>query len=125
MNRHNWYRDLDPACDEHPVDLEANQRLKEDADYQELRAQVLELGGMLGHLLDGEALQLWLRVEAAINDRWSQLAEEYYNLGVEAGQAARAVNDVLADAGVDAHVALAAAVRALALALARMAERIG
>jgi hypothetical protein len=100
-------------------------RLAENPEYQELRAQVRELRGMLGHLLDGEAFDLWLRVETAINDRWAMLADESCNAGVDAGLAMRVVDDVLAQARVDAHMQPAAAMRALATALARIAERLG
>ena len=100
-------------------------RLAENPEYQELRAQVRELGGMLGHLLDGEALDLWLRVETALNDRWAMFADESYNVGVDAGLAMRLVDDVLADAVVDAHMQPAAAMRTLVAALARIAERLG
>lgn len=124
MSRRDWYRDLQPASDEHPVDVEIQTRLKGDPDYQELHAQVLELGGMLGQLLDGEMLLLWLRIEAAINDRWAAFAEEAYNVGVDAGLATCVVDDVLADAGVDARLKPAAAIRALAVALARVSERL-
>ena len=124
MSRRDWYREFEPPPEEHPVDLEIQARLKNDDDYQELRAQVLELGGMLSHLLDGQTLQLWLRVEAAINDRWAAFAEEAYNVGVEAGLAKRVVDDVLADAGADARLAPTAAMRALSAALARISGRL-
>lgn len=124
MSRRDWYGEFEPPPEEHPVDLQIQVRLEDDADYQELRVQVLELGGMLSHLLDGETLQLWLRVEAAINDRWAAFAEAAYNVGVDAGLANRVVDDVLADAGADARLAPAAAVRALSAALARIAERL-
>lgn len=80
---------------------------------------------MLSHLLEGETLQLWLRVEAAINDRWATFAEEAYNVGVEAGLAMRVVDEILAQARVDARMQPAAAMRALAAALARIAEQLG
>jgi len=123
MSRHDWYRDFESPSEEHPVDLEIQNRLKECTEYRELRSQVLELGGMLGHLLDGESLNLWLRVEAAINDRWAYYSEESYNAGVDAGLAKRVVNDVLADAGIDSKLSPVAAVRALSAALARIARR--
>lgn len=125
MSRRDWYRDFEPPSEEQPVDLEVQARLRDDPEYQELRAQVLELGGMLGHLLDGEALDLWLRVEAAINDRWAMFAEESYNVGVDAGLAMRVVDDMLAQAGADPAMQPATAMRALAAALARVAERLG
>lgn len=125
MSRRDWYRDFEPPPEEHPVDLDIQARLDDDAEYQELRAQVLELGGMLSHLLDGETLQLWLRVESAINDRWSVFAEEAYNVGVDAGLAMRVVDEVLEQAGVDAPRQPAAAMRALAAALAKIAARPG
>jgi hypothetical protein len=124
MSRRDWYRDHEGPAEEHAVDIEVQTRLKDDPEYQELRAQVLELGGMLGHLLDGEALDLWLRVETAINDRWAMFAEDAYNVGVDAGLAMRVVDEVLAQARVDAPMQPAAAVRALAAALARIAERL-
>jgi len=123
MSRRNWYRELEPPSEEHPVDLEIQDRLRDDPEHQELRAQVLELGGMLSHLLEGEMLQLWLRVESAINDRWGFATEEYYNAGVDAGLAMRVVDDVLGDERIeDPRIAPAAAMRALAAALARIAE---
>lgn len=125
MSRRDWYRGFEAPPEEHPVDLEVQERLRDDPEYQELRAQVLELGGMLGHLLDGEALDLWLRVEAAMNDRWSIAAEAYYNVGVDAGLAMRIVNEVIGHAHVDPQMQPAAAMRALASALARIAERLG
>jgi len=125
MSRRDWYRDFEPPPEEHPVDLEIQARLEDNDDYHQLRAQVLELGGMLSHLLEGETLQLWLRVEAAINDRWAAFAEEAYNVGVDAGLAKRVVDDVLAQARVSPRMQPAAAMRALAAALARLAERLG
>lgn len=125
MKRRDWYREFEEPSEEHPIDLEIQARLDEDMEYQELRAQVLELGGMLSHLLEGETLQLWLRVEATINDRWAVCAEEAYNVGVNAGLAKRVVDDVLADADADPRIRPTAAMRALAKALARIAERLG
>lgn len=124
MSSRDWYRDFEPPPEEHPVDLEVQARLRDDPEYDGLRAQVLELGGMLTHLLEGEALDLWLRVEAAMNDRWSMAAGAYYNAGVNAGLAKRVVDDVLADAGVDARLHPAPAMRALAAALARIAQQL-
>lgn len=66
-----------------------------------------------------DALDLWLRAETAINDRWAMFAEEAYNVGVDAGLAMRVVDEVLADAGADPSIRPAAAMRALAAALAR------
>lgn len=126
MSRRTWYRELEPESEEHPVDIEIQRRLADDDEYHRLRAEVLELGGMLSQLLDGEMLQLWLRVEAAINDRWAVFSEEAYNAGVDAGLAKRVVDDVLADAGaVDPRLQPAAAMRALAAALAKIAELLG
>ena len=85
MSRRDWYREQDDQAEEHPVDVEVVARLEDDVEYQELRAQVLELGGMLRHHLHGEALDLWLRVEAAINDRWAIFSEEAYNGGRRRG----------------------------------------
>lgn len=125
MSHREWYRDFEPPPEEHPVDHEVQQRLRDDPEYQYLRAQVLEIGGMLRDHLDGRALDLWLQVETAINDRWSIAAEAYYNAGVDAGLAMRVVDEVLAQAHVDAPMQPAAAMRALAAALARIAERLG
>jgi len=125
MSGRDWYREHEGPEEEHAVDVEVQARLDDDPEYQELRPQVLELGGMLSHLLDGESLDLWLCVEAAINDRWAMFAEEAYNVGFDAGLAMRVVDEVLAQARVDARMQPAAAMRALAAALARIAERLG
>jgi len=125
MKRRDWYAEHEGPAEEHAVDVDVAARLKDDAEYHELRAQVLELGGMLSHLLDGEALDLWLRVETALNDRWAMFADEAYNVGVDAGLAMRVVDEVLDRARVDARMQPAAAMRALAGALARIAERLG
>jgi hypothetical protein len=125
MSRRDWYREHEGPAEEHAVDVAVQARLENDPEYQELRAQVLELGGMLSHLLDGEALDLWLRVETALNDRWAMFADEAYNVGVDAGLAMRVVDEVLAQARVDARMQPAASMRALAAALARIAEQLG
>jgi len=125
MRRRDWYRELDPAEGEHPIDQEAQRWLSDSPEYQELRARVLEVGGMLGTLLDGAAKELWLAVEADINHRWALVAETYFNLGVEHGLAERVVDDVLGDAGADPKLRPAAAMRALAKAMAGVADRLG
>ena len=126
MSRRDWYREHEGPAEEHAVDVEVQARLRDNSEYQQLRAQVLELGGMLSHLLDGESLDLWLRVETALNDRWAMFADEAYNVGVDAGLAKRVVDDVLGDARIsEPRLAPPAAMRALAAALARIAERLG
>jgi len=125
MSRRDWYSEHEGPAEEHAVDVEAAARLEHHPEYQELCAQVRELGGMLSHLLDGEALELWLRVETALNDRWAMFADESYNVGVDAGLAMRVVDEVLGEARVDPQMQPAAAMRALAAALARIAERLG
>jgi len=126
MTRHSWYREADPGIEqeEHPVNKDVNRRLRERPDHQELLARILDLVRMLGHLIEGEAMQVWLSLESDMNDRCAIVAEEYYNLGVEAGQATRVVDDVLTDASVDARTSPAAAVRALVAALVRIAKQI-
>jgi len=125
MRRRDWYREHEGPAEEHAVDVEVAARLDDDAEYQELRTQVLELGGMLRHHLEGEALDLWLRVETALNDRWAMFADEAYNVGVDAGLAMRVVDEVLDRARADPSMQPAAAMRALAAALARIADQLG
>ena len=126
MTRRDWYREHEGEAEEHAVDIQVQARLEQDPEYQELRAQVLELGGMLRHHIDGEALDIWLQVETAINDRWAMFADEAYNVGVDAGLAKRVVDDVLGDARIsEPRMEPPAAMRALAAALARVAERLG
>lgn len=125
MSRRDWYHEIELPSEEHPVDLEVQDRLKYRAEYQDLRAQTLEIGGILRHHLEGEALDLWLRVEAAINDRSALFAEEAYNVGVDAGIAMRLADDILADATTNARDNSPTVVRALAAALARIAQRLG
>lgn len=97
--------------------------MEEHTEYQHLRAQVLDLGGMLGHLLKGDALDAWLRIEAAFNDQRAITAETYYNAGVDAGLAMRVVAEAFEAVSSEPAVNPAAGVRALAAAIMRLAER--
>ena len=125
MTLRNWYEKLAPLSDAHPVDQEAERRLRGMSEYRELRARVFELGGMLTHRLVGDTKKAWLQLEAAINDRWARFAEMCFNLGVEHGQAQRVVDDILGDAGVaEARISPLVAIRALAAAMARIADRL-
>lgn len=42
MRRRDWYRELDPAEGEHPVDQEAQRLLSDSPVYQELRTRAGE-----------------------------------------------------------------------------------
>lgn len=123
--RQNWYREREPDCDEHPVNVEVNRCLDELPEYRDLRRKVLDPGGLLTRQLEDDQRELWLDLEAAMNDRWAIATEEYFNAGFEQGMSQRIVDDVLTSAGIDARLAPASAVRALAAALADLAARIG
>jgi hypothetical protein len=115
MIHHNWFYELDGNA----VSEETHRCLL--TEHAELRHRIVEGGRMLTER-DAELCAFWLDLEADINDWWSRLAEMHFNAGVERGLSM--LDEVLANRGVNPKLAPAAAVRALASALLRIAEQL-
>ena len=117
MTRRDWYSELE-ACDEHPVCSEVERRLSDCAEYREVCERVQNVGQRLSAQLRGTPAKLWLDVEAALNDRFAIMLNEYYNVGVDDGLGRGLLDDLLAGP----RPPIAAILRALAAALDRLAR---
>lgn len=92
MDRREWspYQAADRAGDgEHPVDLEVHRRLPQE----EARAKIRRLSDRLMEAL-GDERELWLELEALLNDYRCNREEVYFDVGYERG-CARGVIDIL------------------------------
>ena len=111
MNRRDWYSERRGLVDEHPVNKLATDRLHAEEKHRNDWQRILDLNGRLTDEQGGDLGDLWLELEALLNDRSLLLASEFYNIGVEHGLEMRAAGD-------------GPVIKALAEAITRMAERL-
>lgn len=88
-----WFAERDRGEGEHPIDEEVRGRL--GPSLLEIDARILDLKKRLTDSIG--ANDVWLELEALLNDRTSLREAAYYNLGVDEGRAHRAVEELLGD----------------------------
>lgn len=112
MPTKDWYSELNGE-DDQPVVSEVRRMLEASNEYQAVYDRALALSAELRARLGPDELRLWLDLEATNVHRGDLLAVAHYNVGVEHG---------LAMQGVEGEPEVA--VRMLAAALGRVAERL-
>ena len=111
-----WYNRLERDGGEHPADAAVRQRLAASAEYDEVTARVLAGTTALQAPPDEEQRAAWLVLDADVNHRSCLVAEAHFDAGVEHGLQVAAAGEQNPDP--------VAAVKALAAALVRAAERL-
>lgn len=111
-----WYKRLERDGGEHPADTAVRQRLAASAEYAEVGARVMAGTAALHRRVDDEQRRAWMALDAEVNHRGCLVAEAHFDAGVEHGLQVAAAGEQNADP--------VAAVKALAAALVRAAERL-
>lgn len=88
-----WFAERDRGEDEHPIDEEVRQRL--GASLVEMDARILDLKKRVTDSIGTN--DVWLELEALLNDRASLREAAYYNAGVDHGRTHGALEELLGD----------------------------